>query len=78
MALLKAKLWRIQQDERLEEISEIKGEHRMASWGNQIRNYVLHPYKLVKDLRTTVESQNPEEILDGNLTEFIEAEIRLA
>jgi peptide chain release factor 2 len=75
--ILKAKLWRIQQDERLEEISEIKGEHRMASWGNQIRNYVLHPYKLVKDLRTNVESQNPEDILDGNLDEFIEAEIRL-
>lgn len=78
MALLKAKLWRIKQDERLDEISDIKGEHRMASWGNQIRNYVLHPYKLVKDLRTNVESNDPDSILDGNLTEFIEAEIRLA
>jgi peptide chain release factor 2 len=78
MALLKAKLWRIKQDERLEEISDIKGEHRMASWGNQIRNYVLHPYKLVKDLRTGIESQNPEDILDGNLSEFIEAEIKLS
>jgi peptide chain release factor 2 len=77
MSLLKAKLLRIQLDERLNEISDIKGEHKQASWGNQIRNYVLHPYKLVKDLRTNIESQNPESILDGNLDEFIEAEIRL-
>ena len=53
------------------------GEHKNAGWGNQIRNYVLHPYKLVKDLRTDVESTNPESVLDGNLNEFIEAEIKL-
>ncbi|MFH1894417.1 MAG: PCRF domain-containing protein [Patescibacteria group bacterium] len=46
-----------------------------ASWGNQIRNYVLHPYKLVKDTRTGLESANPEDVLDGNLEQFIEAEI---
>jgi len=45
----------------------------MASWGTQIRSYVLHPYKLVKDLRTNYESTNPEEVLDGNLTDFIKA-----
>ncbi|KKQ04149.1 MAG: Peptide chain release factor 2 [candidate division WS6 bacterium GW2011_WS6_36_26] len=77
MKVLKAKLLRIKMDERLEEISQIKGDYKIAGWGNQIRNYVLHPYKLVKDLRTGIESQNPESVLDGNLEEFVEAEIRL-
>lgn len=77
MKILKAKLWRIKQDERLAEISDIKGDYKIAGWGNQIRNYVLHPYKLVKDLRTGVESQSPENVLNGNLEEFLEAEIRL-
>jgi len=77
MKVLKAKLLRIKMDERLEEISQIKGDYKIAGWGNQIRNYVLHPYKLVKDLRTGVESQDPESVLDGNLEEFVEAEIRL-
>jgi len=77
MNILKAKLWRIKEDEKLKEISEIKGDYKIAGWGNQIRNYVLHPYKMVKDLRTNVESSNPESVLDGNLDEFIEAEIRM-
>ncbi|MBU1120143.1 peptide chain release factor 2 [Patescibacteria group bacterium] len=77
MKVLKAKLLRIKMDERLEEISQIKGNYKIAGWGNQIRNYVLHPYKLVKDLRTGIETQNPESVLDGNLEEFVEAEIRL-
>ena len=77
MRLLKAKLLRIKMDERLEEISQIKGNYKIAGWGNQIRNYILHPYKLVKDLRTNVESQDPESVLDGNLEEFVEAQIRL-
>jgi peptide chain release factor 2 len=77
MRNLKAKLLRIKMDERLEEISEIKGDYKIAGWGNQIRNYILHPYKLVKDLRTGVESQDPEDILNGNLDKFVEAEIRL-
>ena len=77
MRLLKAKLLRIKMDERLEEISQIKGDYKIAGWGNQIRNYILHPYKLVKDLRTNVESQDPESVLNGNLEEFVEAQIRL-
>jgi peptide chain release factor 2 len=77
MAILKAKLWQIEDAKRETELRNIKGEHKIAGWGNQIRNYVLHPYKLVKDLRTEVESTAPEEVLDGNLDEFIEAEIRI-
>ena len=77
MNILKAKLWRIKEEEQKEKISEIKGEHKQASWGNQIRNYILHPYKLVKDLRTGIESSDPESVLDGNLSPFIEAEIRI-
>ena len=77
MRLLKAKLLRIKMDERLEEISQMKGNYKIAGWGNQIRNYILHPYKLVKDLRTNVESQDPESVLDGNLEKFVEAQIRL-
>lgn len=77
MNLLKAKLWRIKEDEKLKEISDIKGDYKIAGWGNQIRNYVLHPYKMVKDLRTNIESSNPESVLDGNLDEFIEAQVRM-
>ncbi|KXK26424.1 MAG: Peptide chain release factor 2 [candidate division WS6 bacterium OLB20] len=75
--LLKGKLFQIEQDKIEQEQARVKGEHKIAGWGNQIRNYVLHPYKLVKDLRTGVESSNPDAILDGDLHEFIEAEIRL-
>ena len=77
MNILKSKLARILEEERVEEIDKIKGDHKKASWGNQIRNYVLHPYKLVKDLRTDIESSNPESILDGNLDEFVEAQLRI-
>ena len=54
-----------------------EGEKKSVSWGNQIRSYILHPYKLVKDLRTKVEVSSVEKVLDGNLDNFIEAEIRL-
>lgn len=77
LSLLRAKLWLRQQEMEKNQIKEIKGEYRPASWGNQIRSYVLHPYKMVKDLRTDVESSNPTSILDGNLDEFIEAELKL-
>lgn len=56
---------------------EIQGGEGTAEWGSQIRNYVLHPYKLVKDLRTGVESTAPERVLEGELEEFIEAEIKI-
>ena len=77
MQILKGKLWKILEENRLKEISEIKGDYKIAGWGNQIRNYILHPYKLVKDLRTGIEISNPEDILDGNLDELLEAQLRI-
>lgn len=77
MKILRAKLWQLEEEKRSSELSKLKGEHKVAGWGNQIRNYVLHPYKLVKDLRTGVETSNPEAVLNGELDEFIESEIRL-
>src|SRR3990167_6967526 len=77
MQLLTAKLWQLQQAQRDQHLQSIKGEHKIAGWGNQIRSYVLHPYKLVKDNRTNVETSNTDAVLDGDLTDFISAEIKL-
>ncbi|MDD3661522.1 MAG: peptide chain release factor 2 [Candidatus Dojkabacteria bacterium] len=76
MKLLKAKLWQIKEEEAEKEAQKLKGEHKVAAWGNQIRNYVLHPYKLVKDLRTDIERSDPENVLDGDLDEFTSAQLR--
>ncbi len=76
LTLLKAKLWQLQEDNRASQEKQLKGVYKAASWGNQIRSYVLHPYKMVKDLRTDVETSQAEKVLDGQLDEFIEAEIR--
>ena len=78
MKILMAKLWEIEEKKREEKLKNIKGEHKMASWGNQIRSYVLHPYKQVKDLRTDYIDKDPEAVLDGNLDGFIEAELKLS
>ncbi len=77
LKLLRAKLWEIEEGKKQDEKQTLKGEFKLAGWGNQIRSYVLHPYKMVKDLRTKVESSNPEVVLDGKIDEFIEAEIKL-
>ncbi len=66
-----------QETERLKQLAKEKGEFSIASWGNQIRNYVLHPYKLVKDTRTKVETAQVDDVLDGDLNQFIEAEVKL-
>ncbi len=78
MELLLAKLFLRQEEERQKEMAKIKGGKISASWGNQIRNYVLHPYKLVKDLRTDIEVSTPEKVLDGDLEAFIQAEIQMS
>lgn len=77
MAVLAAKLYQYEEDAKKKELQGIKGDRISASWGNQIRSYVLHPYKMVKDLRTGAESVNPDDVLEGNLDLFIEAEIKL-
>ena len=74
--LLRSKLWARELAMREKKIDDLKGDYRPPSWGNQIRSYVLHPYKMVKDLRTKVEVSNPEAVLDGDLDEFIESEIQ--
>jgi len=77
LQMLRAKLWEIEEEKRMKEETKLKGENPLASWGRQIRSYVLHPYKLVKDLRTEFESSNPDAVLDGNLDDFIASELRL-
>lgn len=76
MKLLRAKLWQIQEEERKKEEQRLKGGYVTPGWGNQIRSYVLHPYKMVKDLRTQVETGNTDAVLDGDLDMFIEEELR--
>ncbi len=75
LELLRAKLWAFEEEKKNQKVQEIRGEYRPASWGNQIRSYVLHPYKMVKDLRTQVEASDPDAVLNGEIDEFVEAEI---
>jgi len=77
LKVLKSKLYQIELERAEAETKKLKGDYKTPGWGNQIRNYVLHPYKLVKDLRTDVEIKNPEAILDGDLDELIDAEITM-
>lgn len=77
MEILQSKLHQELEEKHRKEISEIKGKKISVSWGNQIRSYVFHPYKLIKDLRTGVETTQVEEVLDGKLDQFIEAEIKI-
>lgn len=73
MRILKAKLYALELEKREQELARLKGEHVEAGWGNQIRSYVLQPYRLVKDLRTGYETGNVEAVLDGEIMPFIEA-----
>ncbi len=75
LKILRAKLWQIEQEKREHTIASFKKE-KMASWGRQIRSYVLHPYKLIKDLRTNYEESNVENVLNGEIDNFIEAYLK--
>lgn len=76
LKILKAKLQKYYETELEEERQKLRGEYTEAAWGNQVRSYVLHPYKLAKDHRTDFESQEVENVLDGNLIEFVEAYLK--
>lgn len=76
LKILKSKLFQLQEQKRQEEISKMKGEKMKVDFGSQIRSYVLHPYKMVKDLRTDYETSQAEDVLDGDLDGFVEAEIK--
>jgi len=76
MKLLRAKLWFLQEEARRKEEARLKGGYKTPGWGNQIRSYVLHPYHMVKDLRTNVETGNTDAVLNGHLDQFIEEELR--
>ncbi len=73
MTILRSKLAQLQVEQHAERISELKGPNEQAAWGNQIRSYVLHPYTMVKDLRTRYETSQAQAVLDGDLDGFIEA-----
>jgi len=77
MKILKSKIFQLKEQEKQKKIKEIKGNRVLAEFGSQTRNYVLHPYKLVKDLRTQYETSNAEAVLEGDLEEFIQAELKL-
>jgi peptide chain release factor 2 len=76
LRVLRARLLQLEEEKRRAEISELKGEHVDAGWGNQIRSYVLHPYQMVKDHRTDHETGNVQAVLDGRLDDFMEAYLR--
>ncbi len=76
MQILKSKLYKLQQEKEEEEKRKLRGEFTSAEWGNQIRSYVVHPYKMVKDHRTGVETSDTDKVLDGDIDRFIEARLK--
>jgi len=77
MAMLKSRLYELEIQKRKEEENKINSEKKDIGWGNQIRSYILHPYKLIKDLRTNHESSNVNDVLDGNIDKFLEKSLTL-
>jgi len=76
LKVLRSRLFRMQEEERADTVSELKGEFKKMEWGNQIRSYVLHPYQMVKDHRTDYETGNTQAVLDGDISAFIEASLK--
>lgn len=76
LKLLRSKLWLLKEEERRKEEAALKGGYKTPGWGNQIRSYVLHPYQMVKDLRTNYETSNTSGVLDGDIDTFLEEELR--
>ncbi len=76
MKILKSKLYKLQEEKEEAEKKKLRGNYASAEWGNQIRSYVLHPYKLVKDHRTGFETADAEKVLDGEIDRFIEARLK--
>ena len=77
MKILKSKLIALKEEQHKENIAEIAGEKREIAWGSQIRSYVLHPYKMIKDLRTDLERFDTDKVLDGDLDPFVTAYLKM-
>ena len=73
MKMLKSRLYEIEIDKKNEEKKKEENNKKQIGWGNQIRSYVLHPYKMVKDLRTNYQTSNAENVLDGEISDFLES-----
>lgn len=73
MTILRSKLVQLKLEQHKDTISELRGPNEQAAWGNQIRNYVMHPYSMVKDTRTKHETSDVQGVLDGDINGFIES-----
>lgn len=76
LKILRAKLWEIEEERKSQEQKDLRGVYKKPGWSNQIRSYVLHPYHMVKDLRTQYETSQTDKVLDGDLDAFIEAYLK--
>jgi peptide chain release factor 2 len=76
LTILKSRITTLMEKEQKEKMEDLRGVVKDIAWGNQIRSYVFHPYKLVKDLRTSVETSNVQQVMDGHLDPFIDAQLR--
>lgn len=77
MKVLKSRLYELEKKRKREKLEKLEDSKGKIAWGNQIRSYVLHPYRMIKDLRTSVETGNVDRVLDGDLDEFIKASLLL-